>query len=137
MAVANKYRKKPVVIEAMQYIYPASAELLVWLGDAAGGQTKARHVSAKGEMTIYTLEDGSQGQARHIATEGDWIIKGVAGEFYPCKPEIFEATYEDANSVSLGQNRQAVTVEQLREIVGDRALGLANAGDDIISRAGL
>ena len=89
-----KYRKKPVVIEAMQYQYPASAELIAWLNGAAGTESKLRHPSAKGELVVKTLEDGTNGQARHVATEGDWIIKGVQGEFYPCKPDIFAATYE-------------------------------------------
>jgi hypothetical protein len=44
------------------------------------------------ELTIPTLE-GS-----HIARHGDWIIKGVAGEFYPCKPEIFAATYDQVEA---------------------------------------
>lgn len=42
------------------------------------------------ELTISTLE------GEHIARHGDWIIKGVQGEFYPCKPDIFAATYEAA-----------------------------------------
>ena len=47
-----------------------------------------------GELIIHTLADGKNGQAKHVADPGDWIIKGVQGEFYPCKPEIFEKTYE-------------------------------------------
>ena len=42
-------------------------------------------------------EDGTHLTVKHIATEGDWIIKGVQGEFYPCKPDIFEQTYEEVN----------------------------------------
>jgi len=45
-------------------------------------------------MDIHTLEDGNDGRAKHVATIGDWIIKGVKGEFYPCKPDIFLKTYE-------------------------------------------
>ena len=45
-------------------------------------------------LTIHTLEDGSDGRAEHVASVGDYIIKGVKGEFYPCKPDIFELTYE-------------------------------------------
>jgi hypothetical protein len=59
-----------------------------------GKLSKARHPSAKGEMEIGTLEDGSELKVIHIATEGDYIIKGVEGEFYACKPEIFHKTYE-------------------------------------------
>ena len=45
-------------------------------------------------MNIPTLEDGDDGRAAHVASIGDWIIKGVQGECYPCKPDIFEMTYE-------------------------------------------
>ena len=91
------YRKKPVVIEARQY--PAGvvtdlvpflgelADLVDWLGDAFGGVDE-------GELLITTLEDGSNGQARHVASPGDYIIKGIQGEFYPCKPDIFAKTYD-------------------------------------------
>lgn len=44
-------------------------------------------------LLVPTLEDGG-GRAKHVASPGDWIIRGVAGEFYPCKPDIFEQTYE-------------------------------------------
>ena len=90
----NKYRKKPVVIEAVQYFYPDNGNLKSWMGAAFGCESKDSHPSAKGELVVHTLEDGSRGQATHVATEGDWIIKGVQGEFYPCKPDIFAATYE-------------------------------------------
>lgn len=84
----SRFRKKPVVIEAM--LYPGLRELadalpvLAWL-DAHG----VKHVHDKG-LVIQTLE----GDMR--ADPGDWVIKGVQGEFYPCKPDIFEATYEPA-----------------------------------------
>ena len=91
-----KYRKKPVVIEAMQFIYEPRAleQLKYFCGSALGDIKKERHISAKAEAVIKTLEDGANGQVNHIATEGDYIIKGVQGEFYPCKPDIFAATYE-------------------------------------------
>lgn len=88
-----KYRKKPVVIEAMQFTYPPT-EMLEWFCPALKNFRKARHPGAKAEADIVTLEDGSDGRAKHVATEGDWIVKGVQGEFYACKPDIFEATYE-------------------------------------------
>jgi len=46
-------------------------------------------------MKIDTLEDGNDGQVKHMASIGDFIIKGVKGEFYPCKPDIFELTYTE------------------------------------------
>ena len=89
----NKYRKKPVVIEAMRFEYPPTEALKFWC-PAMANVRKNRHPGALGEADITTLEDGKDGRAKHVATEGDWIIKGVAGEFYPCKPDIFAATYE-------------------------------------------
>lgn len=70
-----KYRKKPVVIDAVQ-----------WLKH--GDHPKVTEYEKAGYGWIETLEGG------HIVTSGDWIIKGVNGEFYPCKPDIFEKTYE-------------------------------------------
>lgn len=87
------YRKKPVVIEAMQFTYPPSATLMDWC-PAMKNVRKPRHPGAVGEADIVTLEDGSDHRAKHVATEGDYIIKGVQGEFYPCKPDIFAATYD-------------------------------------------
>lgn len=92
----SHFRKKPVVIEAVQFTYPPTPEILAFAGAAIRNVRKARHPAAKGELDIVTLEDGSDARAKHVATEGDWIIKGVQGEFYPCKPDIFEATYEPA-----------------------------------------
>lgn len=89
----TKYRKKPVVIEATQYVYPfvdqiaefAGPKFPVRLGEAT---------PAGLELIITTLEDGANGEAKHVASPGDWIIRGVQGEVYPCKPDIFAATYE-------------------------------------------
>lgn len=75
-----KYRKKPVVIEAVQFINPA--DIHEFCGD------KAREPLDADYMEIVTLE----GVMR--ANKGDYIIKGIKGEFYPCKPDIFEASYE-------------------------------------------
>ena len=78
-----KFRKKPVVIEAVQYDgSPASVERVM---DMVG--TMGINNSPEG-LYIETLE----GTMR--ADRGDWIIKGVQGEPYPCKPTIFEQTYE-------------------------------------------
>lgn len=75
-----KYRKKPVVIEALK-----------WTGknlDEIKEFTNYKGYKFNGQLMIDTLE------GKHIATVGDMIIKGVHGEFYPCKPDIFEKTYE-------------------------------------------
>ena len=92
----NKYRKKPVTIEAVQYTYPASNLLKNWLGKFYGEES-CPPFGAKGELEVITLEDGFDNRVRHVATEGDYIIKGVRGEFYPCKPDIFELTYEKSD----------------------------------------
>lgn len=80
-----KFRKKPVVIEAMQFDGTALADIAIatWVGEF--------YVSSDvGGPKIKTLEGD------HYVSDGDWIIKGVKGEFYPCKPDIFELTYESA-----------------------------------------
>ena len=77
-----KYRKKPVVIDAVQFDGSEEGAQVV---DAFVGH----HLEARsGGLIIPTLE------GEHIASPGDWIIKGVKGEFYPCKPDIFAATYD-------------------------------------------
>ncbi len=80
-----KFRKKPVVIEAVKWAGPATAPAILELTGfkAAVGLHEGRQV-----VTIETLEGTMRAEL------GDWIIKGVKGEFYPCKPDIFEATYE-------------------------------------------
>lgn len=91
-----KYRNKPVVIEAVRFEYTLNAlkDLRLFVGDCLGKITKERRPDARAEAQIITLEDGIKSQVAHIATEGDWIIKGVQGEFYPVKADIFEETYE-------------------------------------------
>lgn len=85
-----RYRKKPVVIDAIKFEYSESGvrELKEFVGDSLESWSKDRHPDAVGSAKIKTLEGVI------LATEGDYIIKGVKGEFYPCKPDIFEMTYE-------------------------------------------
>jgi hypothetical protein len=91
-----KYRKKPVTIEALEFVYSKEGieQLREFCGGALGNTHKERHPDALGEAEIGTLEDGVHLTVKHIATEGDFIIRGVQGEFYPCKPDIFWQTYE-------------------------------------------
>ena len=96
----TKYRKKPVVIEAIQFVYSQQGidDLRAFCLGMVGKVSKDRHQDAVGQAEIATLEDGSgELTVKHIATEGDWIIKGVQGEFCPCKPDIFAQTYELAD----------------------------------------
>ena len=84
-----KFRKKPVVIEAIQFT--GSTTNYQDIEDWSKGAVYIRGIKlpdADREMEINTLE----GTMRAIV--GDWIIKGIKGEFYPCKHDIFEATYE-------------------------------------------
>ena len=80
-----KFRKKPVVIEAMQYKDTKQGHKEILAFCPTGRFT---HGVGRYFFEIPTLEGD------HTATPGDWIIKGVKGEFYPCKPDIFEQTYE-------------------------------------------
>jgi len=83
-----KFRKKPVVIEAEQWTGFNYTVAERFMGEGLGeGKYEAPALGAATKL-IETLE----GTMR--AEPGDWIIKGVKGEFYPCKPDIFEATYE-------------------------------------------
>ena len=78
----TKYRKKPVVIEA--WLNTDENEWPAWLDHADAGREHG------GVILIATLEGVMRAQP------GDWIIRGVNGEVYPCKPDIFAKTYEDA-----------------------------------------
>ena len=83
-----KYRKKPVIIEAIQYTGENIREMVKFIGKGIVEREKFTDGKWVKFFEIETLE-GS-----HIALEGDYIIKGIKGEFYPCKPDIFEVTYE-------------------------------------------
>lgn len=95
----KKYRKKPVVIEALVFEYSKEGieKLKEFLGDKLGICGKERRMDAIAYAQILTLEDGDKEpfKVSHIASEGDYIIKGVKGEFYACKPSIFKETYEE------------------------------------------
>lgn len=84
-----KYRKKPVVIEAVHYTGDNTDEVAAFTTGKVEktllpGPERGLHQGIK----IHTLEGDM------TASVGDWIIRGVKGEVYPCKPDIFEATYE-------------------------------------------
>lgn len=79
----QKFRKKPVVIEAMLF-HGMNMENFDKLEAFVGGDCGTQN----GELVIATLEGPLH------ASPGDWIIKGIKGEFYPCKPDVFDATYE-------------------------------------------
>ena len=76
----KNYRKKPVVVSAMQYTGENIEEVMEFVQGNA-------YMDSRG-LIIQTLE------GEHIASINDFIIKGIHGEFYPCKPDIFSKTYE-------------------------------------------
>ncbi len=82
-----KYRKKPVVIEAMQFTEDLKDRVFNFITCNKAAEMQ----DGKPILKIQTLEGVI------TATIGDYIIKGVKGEFYPCKPDIFELTYEPVN----------------------------------------
>ena len=84
-----KYRKKPVVIEAMQFTEENKNRVFNWI---SCNRYPDWDLQNRPTIRIETLE------GEIIASLGDWIIKGIKGEFYPCKPDIFEATYEPLES---------------------------------------
>jgi hypothetical protein len=104
-----RFRKKPVEVEAVQLRWSTWNDVCEFLGDIIGPDNPGREIATEqasdtcGEhgamfiaITIPTLEGD------HTALHGDWIIKGVAGEFYPCKPDIFEKTYEPVEEAAVG-----------------------------------
>ena len=80
-----KFRKKPVVIEATQWFKLGDHPAVLW---APTNYIDIPEFKVGYHGGIKTLEGW------HIVTPGDWIITGVQGEHYPCKPDIFEMTYE-------------------------------------------
>lgn len=110
-----KFRKKPVVIDALQYTGRNQFEVMSFVD----GRVK---VDSEG-LIIPTLE------GQHIASPGDWIIRGVKGEFYPCKPDIFAMTYEPAAALS-----QTAGVAHLMTGVPDKDGREICAGDRIVYR---
>lgn len=87
----GKFRKKPVVIEAHQWNGTTWEDRDEFVKETGWPYWHIGSISGseKVGMIIPTLEGD------HLAEKGDWIIKGINGEFYPCKPDIFEKSYEE------------------------------------------
>lgn len=88
----KQFRKKPVVIEALEYTGDNWREVREWCGDYSNNRGVMRGHFEVGDIpTVYivTLE----GEMK--VSIGDYVIKGINGEFYPCKPDIFKKTYEE------------------------------------------
>lgn len=94
-----KFRKKPVVVEAIEWTGTNVDEIVGYFGQYSSfrrtdGPGLDGGTFIGGYLLIETLEDGPNREAKHVASPGDWIIKGVKNEIYACKPDIFADTYE-------------------------------------------
>lgn len=105
--MARAYKKKPVVVEAVQWTGENHAEMCEFI------DPEVFEIKPKEGLIIHTLEGD------HHASPGDYIIKGVNGEFYPCKPDIFAKTYEPA---TLTPPNEWVSVEDAVPDPGARVL---------------
>lgn len=90
----KKFIKKPVEVRAIQWDGNNVKELSDFMGEKLPNGILKRKFDIYGDasnpdLVIFTLEGD------HHAAIGDWIIRGIKGEFYPCKPDIFEKTYEE------------------------------------------
>ena len=84
-----KYKKKPVVIEAKQLKSDNAYEIILWAHEnLPAGANSIITTAERGCLKVRTLEGPL------FASVGDYVIKGINGEFYPCKPDIFDKTYE-------------------------------------------
>ena len=99
MTAPKQYRKKPVTIEAVALTRKNVREVATWCGGRVIEEGKPSDPSdVYLGLDIPTLEGIMRGETMDPSgryPHGDWIIKGVNGEFYPCKPNIFAATYEE------------------------------------------
>lgn len=110
--MARAYRKMPVVVEAVQWTGENHAEMCEFV------DPEAFEIIPRIGLVIHTLEGD------YHASPGDYIIKGVNGEFYPCKPDIFAKTYESStltppaedNNVPAKALNEPLTLEELREM---------------------
>ena len=108
--MARAYRKMPVVVEAVQWTGENRAEMCEFI------DPEAFEIIPRIGLVIHTLEGD------YHASPGDYIIKGVNGEFYPCKPDIFAKTYESStltppaedNNVPAKALNEPLTLEELK-----------------------
>ena len=94
--MVNKYRKLPVVIEAVQWIVPfdgcmGNVDEILEFCEGKAKYTASLNVPNEPNEQYFTIETL---EGNHRASVGDYIIKGINGEFYPCKEDVFNKTYE-------------------------------------------
>ena|SRR5689334_1584414 len=105
-----RFRKKPVVIEAMQFTEESKNRVFHWITCSCAPRVDE---DGKPTLLIATLEGD------HLARLGDWIIKGVKGEFYPIKSDIFEETYRPADEPAPRDAACPVSAQELRDMALD------------------
>lgn len=100
-----KFKKKPIIVEVTQltktnikecYELVNNTKVDLSLSTVSDKWHDYEKIVIEDGLNVPTLEDGGDKRVKHVASMGDYIIKGVQGEFYPCKPEIFVQTYEPA-----------------------------------------
>ena len=111
----QKYIKKPIEIEAIQWTGFNLEEIKSFVGNTLNyeifdGAWQAGMAPPRVEMKIKTLEGEMQ------VSVGDYIIKGVKGEFYPCKPDIFEMTYEAKNENVAAENETETLKKEIERL---------------------
>lgn len=87
--LGGKFRKKPVVVEAILYNGENYHEVYLWAELLSGSDSPGLYYGVTDGLFINTLEG-----PMHVS-EGDWVIRGTQGEFYPCKPDSFSDTFEE------------------------------------------
>lgn len=115
-----KYRKKPVVIEAFQMTPLRRIDNSKWPEwmhrawqedrEAPGSLYPTEEGTGDGTLSIGTLE------GQHLVSWGDWIIQGIKGELYPCKPDIFAATYEPVTDTDTSDRREEMSSESVVDL---------------------
>lgn len=96
--MVEKYVKRPVIIEAVQWTGKNISEIEYFVGIDNCRRIASNSAPIGFELVIFTSKSNHYAsKGDHYASIGDYIIKGIKGEFYPCKPDIFEQTYERVN----------------------------------------
>ena len=113
MTAPQKFTKRPVTIEAMQFDGSvASADAIKAWAIMPDGMTAETGRDYNAAICTYLGIRTLEGTMR--ASPGDWIIRGVKGEFYPCKPDIFEQTYTAGQPAAAGELPEAVDFDRMR-----------------------
>jgi len=118
-AESHQFRKKPVVIQAIRWEGDNTDEL-----DEFAPEAKIKAEGHRNALVIETLE------GTMLAEPGDWIIRGIANELYPCKPDIFAATYEKVGAESGAQPDLLETLKEIEQFISDLASSAMLAGEE-------